>query len=139
MASLCKLTICFEDPFWIALVETEGDEGYRVARHVFGPEPSDPEVELFIHEHWNELHFSEALQVEKRGGNKINPKRMRRIIEREVAANARRGTKAQQALAEQREASRAERRAESKLQREARGKALFAQKQEKRKQKHRGH
>ena len=38
MSSLCKLTICFEEPFWIALVETQDDqEGYKVARHVFGP------------------------------------------------------------------------------------------------------
>ena len=140
MGSLCKLTICFEDPFWIALVETQDDaEGYRVARHVFGPEPTDPEVEEFIHNNWRTLRFTEALQLEKRGGTKINPKRLRRIIEREIAANARTGTKAQQALAEQREAQKAERKAESKAQREARERALFAQKQEKRKQKHRGH
>lgn len=140
MASICKLTICFEDPFWIALVETQDDqEGYRVARHVFGPEPSDPEVEAFIHDNWKTLRFTESLQVEKRGGTKINPKRLRRLIEREIAANARTGTKAQQALAEQREAQKVERKAESKAQREARERALFAQKQLRRKQKHRGH
>lgn len=137
--SLCKLTICFENPFWIGLVETEDDGAYRVARHVFGPEPTQPEVEQFIADHWNELKFTADLQVEKRGGQKINPKRMRRIIEREIAVNARRGTKAQQAIAEDREAYKSERKAETKAQKKAAEQAAFAQRCAKRKQKHRGH
>lgn len=137
--SLCKLTICFEDPFWIGLVETEDEGSYHVARHVFGPEPTQPEVEKFIAERWRDLRFTAELQVEKRGGSKINPKRMRRIIEREIAANARRGTKAQQAIAEDYEAKKLDRKAETKAQKQAREKAAYEQKCAKRKQKHRGH
>ena len=138
--SMCKLTICFEDPFWIGLVETEDDGAYRVARHVFGPEPSDPEVEQFIHDEWRNLRFTADLQVEKIGGTKkINPKRLRRIIEKEIAANARRGTKAQQALAEAREANKVERKAQSKAAREAEERVRYQQKQAKKKQKHKGH
>lgn len=135
----CKLTICFEDPFWIGLVEVEEDGIYRVARHVFGPEPSMPEIEQFIKSHWKELHFTADLIVEKKGGKKINPKRMRRIIEKEMAASACRGTKAQQALAEQREAGKLERKTKSKAQREAEKQRRFQQKTAKRKEKHRGH
>ncbi|MCI1664746.1 MAG: YjdF family protein [Atopobiaceae bacterium] len=137
--SMCKLTICFEDPFWVGLVETEDDGTYNVARHVFGAEPTQPEVEEFVAQHWNDLRFTADLMVEKRGGHKINPKRMRRIIEREVAANARRGTKAQQAIAEDREANKAERAAESKAQCEAREKAAYEQRRAKAKARHRGH
>ena len=63
MADTCKLTICFDDPFWVALVETEENGQYRVARHVFGPEPTDPQIEEFIHDNWRTLHFTDALQV----------------------------------------------------------------------------
>jgi hypothetical protein len=138
--SCCKLTICFEPPFWVGLVETEDDAGaYRVARHVFGAEPSDPEVAAFIHERWCELRFTAELQVEKRGGRKISHKRLQRVIAQEVAANARRGTKAQQALSEERDANKAEKLQKRHAQRAVVEQARFEQRSEKRKQKHRGH
>lgn len=137
--SYCKLTICFEKPFWIGLVEVEDESGYQVAKHVFGSEPSDPEVGEFIREHWRELRFTDELQVEKTEGKKINHKRMQRIIAKEIAAHARKGTKAQQALAEQRETNKSERKKKSKAEREAEQKERFAKRTEKRKQKHRGH
>ncbi len=31
--SLCKLTVRFEEPFWIGLVECEDGDGYSVAKH----------------------------------------------------------------------------------------------------------
>lgn len=96
---------------------------------------SQLEIEEFVSDHWNNLWFTADLAVEKKGGRKINYKRMRRIIEREMAANARRGTKAQQAIADVQEA----RKAELKRQRDDRKEAAFMQKQAKRKQKHRGH
>lgn len=138
--SYCKLTICFEAPFWIGLVETDDDEeGYRAAKHVFGAEPTDPQVGEFIHDQWKNLRFSDSLQVEKRGGKKINHKRMQRIIAKEVAANAHRGTKAQQALSEAREAGTTARKQKTKAQRDAEKQARFVARTEKRKQKHRGH
>ena len=49
--SLCKLTVRFEEPFWVGLVETEDGDGYSVAKHVFGAEPTTPEVFDFIRDH----------------------------------------------------------------------------------------
>lgn len=137
--SYCKLTICFENPFWIGLVETEDEGDYQVARHVFGPEPTDPEIIEFIRDNWNELRFTAELQVEKTEGRKINHKRMQRIIAKEIAAHARKGTKAQQALSEQRETNKLEKQKQSKEQREAEKAERFEKRTEKRKQKHRGH
>lgn len=137
-----KLTICFEDPFWIALIELEDNGSYSVARHVFGPEPSQPEVEAFVASNWNRLRFTEEVEVEKIGGSsdkRINPKRLRRIIEKEMAQCPTRGTKAQQALAEQREAAAQERKASAKQRKEELKDERFRQKQAKRKEKHRGH
>ena len=136
--SSCKLTICFEDPFWVGLVEVEEGDVYRVARHVFGPEPTLPEIEAFIRAHWRELRFTADLQVEKKGGKKINPKRMRRIIEKEMARNATHGTKAQQALALQREENKQVRKTRSRAEKEAEETRKYALRQEKKKAKHRG-
>lgn len=140
--NMCKLTICFEDPFWVGIVETQNEDAYNVARHIFGAEPTTPEVEEFILSNWQTLKFSPELIVEKREGKRINPKRLRRIIEKEIAASAqltRRGTKAQQALAEQRGAFKAARKCQSKEEKLAEQKFRFAQKQAKHKAKHRGH
>lgn len=136
--SICKLTICFEDPFWIGLVEVEDGGVYSVARHVFGAEPSTPEVFEFVCHHWRELRFTHDVEVEVRRAKRVNPKRLRRLIEKEMRANARRGTKAQQALAEERERA-AERGKAARRERKAdRADERFAQRTEKRKQKHRG-
>lgn len=51
--SLCKLTVRFEDPFWVGLVEVQDGGDYSVAKHVFGAEPSTPEVYDFFLAHWN--------------------------------------------------------------------------------------
>lgn len=137
--SSIKLTICFESPFWIGLIETEDNGNFRVARHVFGSEPTDPEVAAFIHASWNTLRFTQDLKIEKLGGRRMNHKRMQRAIEKEIAANARRGTKAQQALAEQRETNKEERRISTRARREAEKRERFEQRTDKRKRKKRGH
>lgn len=139
--TLCKLTVRFDEPFWIGLIEVEDGESYSAARHVFGAEPSTPEVFDFIRDHWSDLRFAPEVELDIQPATckRINPKRLRRMIEKEVRSNARRGTKAQQALAEQREASAEAKAALSRRQREERKRAQFAKRTEKRKQKHRGH
>ena len=137
--SLCKLTVCFEEPFWIGLIEKEDDGAYSVAKHVFGAEPTTPEVFSFVCDHWNDLRFTHDVQVEVRQSKRINPKRLQRMIEKEMKANARLGTKAQQTLAEQREMAIEASKALSRERRDELKREQFAKRTEKRKQKHRGH
>lgn len=99
--SMSKLTVRFEDPFWVGIIEVEGEGDYRVARHVFGAEPTTPEVLRFVCDEWRELRFTDGIQIQVEQAKRINPKRLRRMIEKEIRSSARRGTKAQQALAEQ--------------------------------------
>ena len=47
VASTICLTVFFEDPFWVALAEFRQNDMLTVARHVFGGEPSEPEVYAF--------------------------------------------------------------------------------------------
>ena len=130
---MSKLTVRFEDPFWVGIIEVEDGEGYRVARHVFGAEPTTPEVLRFVCDRWRDI------QIQTEQAKRINPKRLRRMIEREIQSSARRGTKAQQALAEQREAAKEASEARSRARREDQRRERFAKRTEKRKQKHRGH
>lgn len=136
--SMSKLTVRFEDPFWVGIIEVEDEEGYRVARHVFGAEPTTPEVLRFVCDKWRELRFTDGIQIQVEQAKRVNPKRLRRMIEKEIRSSARRGTKAQQALVEQREAAKGESEALSRARREERRRERFAKKTEKRKQKHRG-
>lgn len=137
--SLCKLTVRFEEPFWVGLVEREDDGAYSVAKHVFGAEPTTPEVFSFVRDCWGDLRFTCDVQIEVGQSKRINPKRLRRMIEKEMKASARPGTKAQQALAEQREASKEASQVLSRQHREELKRERFAKRTEKRKQKHRGH
>ena len=136
--SMSKLTVRFEDPFWVGIIEVEDEEGYRVARHVFGAEPTTPEVLRFVCGKWRELRFTDGIRIQVEQAKRVNPKRLRRMIEKEIRSSARRGTKAQQALAEQREAAKGESEALSRARREERRRERFAKKTEKRKRKHRG-
>lgn len=43
-----KLTVFFDGQFWVGVVEQEDDAGLKVARHLFGAEPSDSEVYAFV-------------------------------------------------------------------------------------------
>ncbi|WP_380783968.1 YjdF family protein [Slackia equolifaciens] len=135
---MSKLTVRFEDPFWVGIIEVESEGDYRVARHVFGAEPTTPEVLRFVCDKWRELRFTDGIQIQVEQAKRVNPKRLRRMIEKEIRSSARRGTKAQQALAEQREAAKGKGEAVSRARREERRRERFAKKTEKRKRKHRG-
>ena len=58
-----KATIFFDKRFWVGTFERTDKEGYAVARHIFGSEPSDPEVHEFVLSHYHELKFGEAKEI----------------------------------------------------------------------------
>ena len=99
--SLCRLTVYFEDLFWIGLFELEDGSSYRVAKHVFGAEPANPEIFNFICIHFSHLHFSDKIQCIPQHAHHNNPKMQHRQINREMKSNAQHATKAQLLLTEQ--------------------------------------
>lgn len=132
-----RLQVYFEDPFWVGLFERYSRAGMQACRVVFGAEPKDVEVYAFICAHLNQLKFSPAVShVAKPVAT--NPKRRLREARRALAQSGP-GTKAQQALQAQREQNKVKRRTTTREQREAEAKRRFALKQQKRKEKHRGH
>jgi len=46
--STSRLTILFDAPYWIGLLELEDEGVLYAARHIFGAEPSDQEVYEFV-------------------------------------------------------------------------------------------
>lgn len=135
--SRARLTVCFEPPFWVALYQREEGDGFRVCKITFGGEPRDQEVLDYFQAHWRELEFSPPVKG-GRAGRDISPKRARREARRAVRPVGT-GTKAQQALQLQREQGKTERRADSKKRREAERERKLALRQEKRREKRKGH
>lgn len=136
--TVSKLTVFFEDPFWIGIYERECDGKYEVCKITFGAEPKDYEVYNFLLKNYGKLRFSPALDTSITDDKRINPKRMQREINKQLQ-NTGVGTKAQQALKLQHEQGKLERKVYSREQRNAEKQRQFALRQEKRKEKHRGH
>lgn len=127
----------FEDPFWVGVFERIEEGNLSVCKVTFGAEPKDYEVWEFVLRHYYELKFSPALKTEIKQ-TADNPKRRQRNVKKQLR-NVGIGTKSQQALAAQREEMKSERKQISKEQREAEKQRQFELKQQKRKEKHRGH
>ena len=131
------LTVYHDGQFWVGLAERVEGGRYGVARIVFGAEPSDEEILQFVVAKWERLSFFGDEPTE---ANKLarNPKRRAREASKALRRPAM-GTKAQQTLANQREAMKQES-AHARSQRRAdEAEARFEQRKLKRKQKHRGH
>ncbi len=105
---------------------------------VFGSEPKDYEVYDFILKHYHQLKYSLQIPIEEVVEKKINPKRLQRTINKEVG-NRGIGTKAQQTISLQREASKLKKRKLRKDYKEVVKKRKFELKLQKKKKKHKGH
>ena len=132
-----KLTVYFEEPFWVGVFERITDGKLSVCKVTFGAEPKDYDVLDFVLRHYHDLKFSPAVKAgEKQTAD--NPKRRQRNARKQLQ-NTGIGTKSQQALQLQREVMKTERRQVSREQREAQKQQQFEQRQKKRKEKHKGH
>ena len=132
-----KITVFFEDPFWVAVFERIENDKLSVAKVTFGAEPKDYEVYECILKHYYRLQFSPAVEnVVKEA--KRNPKRMQRDVKKQMKETGI-GTKSQQALKLQQEQNKQERKVKSREQKEADELRMFALKQQKKREKHKGH
>lgn len=133
-----SLTVFFENPFWVGLYERRADGHYSVCRIVFGPEPKDCEVLEYLLQNFHRLSFSPALPDGGRPDRTANPKRRQREIARSLRQPAK-SSKARQALSLQREEGKAQRKERSSAEQKAQADRLFTLRQQKRREKHRGH
>lgn len=133
---ISKLTVFFEEPFWVGIYERTWNKQYKVCKITFGAEPKDYEVYEFLLKNWSQLKFSPSIPNDACSSRKISPKRMQRNIRNELHQCI--GTKAQQALKLQQEQRKQDRKRFSKENREQESERRFALRQEKRKAKHKG-
>ena len=131
-----KLTVFFEDPFWVGVFERVEDGKLSVCKVTFGAEPKDCEVWEFVLEHYCELEFSPAVETATRR-TADNPKRRQRNARKQLEQTGV-GTKSQQALQLQLEQNKQERKIKSREQKQAEAERQFALKQQKKKEKHKG-
>ena len=132
-----KLTVYFEDPFWVGVFERVSEGKLSATKVTFGAEPKDYEVIDFIKRCYYQLPFSPAVETVLKE-TKINPKRAQRDAKKQTMETGI-GTKSQQALKLQQEQNKLERKVRSREQKEAEERRLFELKQIKKKEKHKGH
>jgi hypothetical protein len=132
-----KLTVYFDDPFWVGVFERDDETGFRVSRVVFGSEPTDAELYEYIQREYSHIDFGKPLKNQVKIVRKKNFKRMQREVRKEVYEEGI-GTKAQQAMKLQTELNKKERQVTSRERREEEKAMKFKLKQEKKKEKHRG-
>ena len=132
-----KLTVYFEEPFWIGIFERIEDGKLSVAKVTFGAEPKDYEVQEYVQKYYFSLKFSPAVDTVVKD-IKRNPKRMQREAKKQMQEIGI-GTKSQQALKLQQEQNKQERKLRSQEKKEAEKLRMFKLKQQKKREKHKGH
>jgi len=132
-----KLTVFFDDPFWVGVYECRTNSELEVAKVVFGEEPKDYEVFYYFLENWSKLRFSPPVNEDVRIESKINPKRMQRAINKQLSQTGI-GTKAQQALKLQHEQAVSQRKEFNKQRNEEEKLLKFQLRQQKKKERHKG-
>ncbi|MBA3722941.1 MAG: YjdF family protein [Parachlamydiaceae bacterium] len=139
--AIVKATIFFEKRFWVGTFERTDKEGYSVARHIFGAEPSDHEIHEFVLNHYQELKFGELKEVNIQI-QRMNPKRIQREIRREmekIKETTKPSKMAQDYIREEIEKNKKQKKILSSVENQNVKDEQFAIKQQKRKEKHRGH
>ena len=137
MGKVCgKLTVFFEEPFWVGVFEKLEDGKLSAAKVTFGTEPKDYEVYEFIRNYYYSLEFSPAVAAVVKEIKK-SPKRMQRDVKKQLQDTGI-GTKSQQALKLQQEQNKQVRKMKGREQKLAEAERMFELKQQKKKEKHRG-
>ena len=131
------LTVFFADPFWVGVFERTDDGSLSVCQVTFGAEPKDYEVWEYVLRHYYELKFSPAVETGTRQ-KADSPKRRQRNAGKQMERTGV-GTKSQQALQMLLEQNKQERKVRSREQKLAEAERQFTLKQQKKREKHKGH
>ena len=132
-----KLTVFFDEPFWVGVFERTDDGKLSVCKVTFGAEPKDYEVWEYVLRHYYGQKFSPSVEADTRQ-RADNPKRRQREAGKQMERSGV-GTKSQQALQMQLEQNKQERKVKSREQKLAEAERQFALKQQKKREKHKGH
>ena len=127
-----KLTVFFEEPFWVGIFERVENGKLSVSKVTFGTEPKDYEIWEFVLKEYDRLQFSPSVEVTAKELTK-NPKKLQREIHKQMLDRGV-GTKSQQALKLQQEQRKQQRKSKSREDKLAEEKKMFDLKQKKKKE-----
>jgi len=131
-------TIFFENPLWVGVFERRDERGYAVARHVFGSEPNEAELLLFARTNYQQLSFSQPGPDEPLKQIEFGYKRKQRRA-REQMAQQGIGTHAQQAMKAELERRKVESKTLTRAEEDALAEEKYQERQQRKKEKLRGH
>ncbi|MEW9032555.1 MAG: YjdF family protein [Planifilum fimeticola] len=133
-----KLTVFFNGQFWVGVIEQWDGNRLKAAQYVFGAEPKDNEVLLFVQRNMLRLIAEAKERVSaRRKEKKVNPKRLARQTAKEMKQKGV-STYAQMAIKHEYERRKQERKKSAKERKEALAMKRWELKVKKRKEKHRG-
>ena len=132
-----KLTVFFENPFWVGVFEHIENNFLVVSKVAFGAEPKGYEVLDYIIKNYYSLVFSPAVET-KIKKDKTNPKKAQRDVRKQMQVSGI-GTKSQLALKSQHEQNKKESKVRRREEKEADELKRFLLKQYKKRKKHKGH
>lgn len=133
-----KLTIIFENPFWIGIFERKSNGYHEVAKVVFGAEPRDVEVYEFILKKFSSIKYHKVISDDIIDRKNIGYKRMKRKIKKQQGEISV-GTKARNIIKAQYEENKINNKNNRKIERNEQDYRKFQLKQQKKKEKHKGH
>lgn len=132
-----RLTVYYDDPFWVGIWERVSEGRMEVAKITFGAEPKDYEVYNFLLKNSGRLQFSPPVKNHDQPKIIPNPKRMQKAISRQLQADGA-GTKAMQALKLQQEQRKSGKKIFNKQKKQEDSDRQFELRQLKKKEKHKG-
>ncbi len=117
---MCILTVYFDDPWWVGVIEDETDGALKVCRYVFGSEPGNGEILEFVQRDLLRLLEQTTFSVESSAEpvRRVNPKRANREAARQLQTQGVL-SKAQETMRLQLEQFKQTRQVQSKTEREA--------------------
>ncbi|HNW52381.1 MAG TPA: YjdF family protein [Prolixibacteraceae bacterium] len=143
MCDTTEITVLYEDPFWVALIEKSGNGSYVVARVVIGTsEPTGATLtEFFDQLDVETLRFSKPVEEESAFRRKELgfKKQLHKNNEYRSSEYRHTYTKAQAMLKQQQSELKTERKEVYRQEKEESLQRKFDLRQQKRKEKHRGH
>lgn len=133
-----KLTVFFEAPFYVGVIERKYKKRLEVAKVTFGKEPTDGEVLEYLNNNYSKLKFIKADDnYIKKDMSEINPKRLKRMVGKEMKKKSI-STKSQDLLKKQYEERKLEVRSKNREVKKEKEERLFELRQMKKKKKHKG-
>ncbi len=134
----CKFTVFFDPPFWVGIVEIIENNQCRAARHVFGAEPTEPDLLNFAMHQYSRLKFSRSAEINTHDRPTVNYKRQMREIRAQMD-NPQKSTRAQEIIRQEYELKAAELKRDTRENRLQEVDRKYRLKKEKQAKKHRGH